>query len=46
MGGVCKVIFMENPSVVLRLGWDFDKKKDMNIVGGTKGDPKEPYGLE
>ena len=26
MGGVCKVIFMSNPTVVLRLGWGFDKK--------------------
>ena len=24
MGGVCKVIFMSNPTVVLRLGWGFD----------------------
>ena len=24
-GGVCKVIFMSNPTVVLRLGWGFDK---------------------
>ena len=23
-GGVCKVIFMSNPTVVLRLGWGFD----------------------
>ena len=23
-GGVCKVIFMSNPAVVLRLGWGFD----------------------
>ena len=23
-GGVCKVIFMSNPSVVLTLGWGFD----------------------
>ena len=23
-GGVCKVIFMVNPTVVLRLGWGFD----------------------
>ena len=28
VGGVCKVIFMSNPTVVLRLGlgWGFDKK--------------------
>ena len=25
-GGVCKVIFMSNPTVVLRLGWGFDNK--------------------
>ena len=25
-GGVCKVIFMSNPTIVLRLGWGFDKK--------------------
>ena len=24
VGGVCKVIFMSNPTVVLRLGWGFD----------------------
>ena len=30
VGGVCKVIFMVNPTVVLRLGWGFDKKG--NIV--------------
>ena len=24
VGGVCKVIFMSNPIVVLRLGWGFD----------------------
>ena len=24
MGLVCKVIFMSNPTVVLRLGWAFD----------------------
>ena len=23
-GGVCKVIFVSNPTVVLRLGWGFD----------------------
>ena len=23
-GGVCKVIFMSNPTIVLRLGWGFD----------------------
>ena len=23
-GGVCKFIFMSNPTVVLRLGWGFD----------------------
>ena len=26
-GGVCKVIFMSNPTVVLRLGWGFDNTK-------------------
>ena len=25
VGGVFKVIFMSNPTVVLRLGWGFDK---------------------
>ena len=25
--GVCKVIFMSNPTFVLRLGWGFDKIK-------------------
>ena len=24
VGGVCKVIFMSNPTFVLRLGWGFD----------------------
>ena len=24
VGGVCKFIFMSNPTVVLRLGWGFD----------------------
>ena len=24
---VCKVIFMSNPTVVLRLGWGFDNKE-------------------
>ena len=30
-GGVCKVIFVSNPTVVLRLGWGwgFDNKKHM-----------------
>ena len=28
-GGVCKVIFMSNPTVVLRLGWGFDKKENL-----------------
>ena len=26
VGGVCKVIFVSNPTVVLRLGWGFDNK--------------------
>ena len=26
VGGVCQVIFMSNPTVVLRLGWGFDNK--------------------
>ena len=30
VGGVCKVIFMVNPTVVLRLGWGFDKKNGEN----------------
>ena len=29
-GGVCKVIFMSNPTVVLRLGWGFDNKNNNN----------------
>ena len=36
MGGVCKVIFMSNPSVVLRLGWGFDKKRDGHTNTQTK----------
>ena len=28
-GGVCKVIFMSNPTIVLRLGWGFDKKENL-----------------
>ena len=28
-GGVCKVIFMSNPTVVLRLGWGFDNENDL-----------------
>ena len=36
-GGVCKVIFMSNPTVVLRLGWGFDNKlKFMWCVGGGR----------
>ena len=30
-GGVCKVIFMSNPTVELRLGWGFD-----NTMNKTK----------
>ena len=41
-GGVCKVIFMSNPTVVLRLGWGFDKIKKENVrfwpVRGMRGD--------
>ena len=29
-GGVCKVIFMSNPTVVLRLGWGFDNNNNSN----------------
>ena len=31
-GEVCKVIFMSNPIVVLRLGWGFDNVKNC-LVG-------------
>ena len=27
VGGVCKVIFMSNPTVVLRFGWGFDNNR-------------------
>ena len=32
VGGVCKVIFMSNPTVVLRLGWGFDNKNKVESV--------------
>ena len=40
-GGVCKVIFMSNPTVVLRLGlgWGFDKK-GQNVSCRELGDEK------
>ena len=31
VGGVCKVILLSNPTVVLRLGWGFDKIKDPKV---------------
>ena len=43
-GGVCKFIFMSNPTVVLRLGWGFDNTGILHathteiffFMGGTK----------
>ena len=32
-GGVCKVIFMSNPTVVLRLGWGVDNYYFLNKCG-------------
>ena len=40
VGGVCKVIFMSNPTVVLRLGWGFDNMFLFNvehIFSGIRG---------
>ena len=31
-GGVCKVIFMSNPTVVLILGWGFDNYESFTII--------------
>ena len=36
-GGVCKVIFMSNPTVVLRLGWGFDNFENLWVGGGGGG---------
>ena len=30
-GGVCKVIFLSNPTIVLRLGWGFDNMQLWSI---------------
>ena len=38
-GGVCKVIFMSNPTVVLRLGWGFDNINISVISKKTKHEP-------
>ena len=32
VGGVCKVIFMSNPTVVLRLGWGFDNYSPLGTL--------------
>ena len=34
-GGVCKVIFMSNPTVVLRLGWGWGFDNDNPILYNT-----------
>ena len=41
-GGVCKVIFVSNPTVVLRLGWGFDTKLTLRLIFG---DSKHFYTL-
>ena len=35
-GGGCKVIFVLNPTVVLRLGWGFDNKEILFSEGVQK----------
>ena len=37
VGGVCKVIFMVNPTVVLRLGWGFDNSVIKSVGIGCAG---------
>ena len=37
VGGVCKVIFMSNPTVVLRLGWGFDNIADIKSLWWVGG---------
>ena len=45
VGGGCKVIFMSNPTVVLRLGWGFGNFSLMFIfnIGTQKGAIKVDY---
>ena len=46
-GGVCKVIFMSNPTVVLRLGWGFDNCSSLAGPWKCTGPYIGPYiGLE
>ena len=43
VGGVCKVIFMSNPTVVLRLGWGFDNSVLMWPKTSAKAQAEQFY---
>ena len=42
-GGVCKVIFMSNPTVVLILGWGFDNYESFTIIRLNEDKLKESW---